>query len=393
MDFGEDLQQRLLRETSRDFLAERFPATEARRLQHSGEHLPQALRDEIAAMGWMGCALPEASGGGDGSLIEATIVAEEMGRALLPGLFAETVAAAQLLHEAAAQSANQEIVSILASGKSMAAMAVAEGDWPLHPDRVALEARAQAGGYVLDGIKRPVAQADAAGWLLCAARTAAAPTAAAPTAAASAPAQRSAEGVSLFLVAANTPGITFQRIDGNGSGRPFVVRFERVQVPQTALIGPLHGGWPMLARAGWRGAVLTSAMMLGACERALDITLEHARTRNQFGQPIGSLQAIQHRCADMAIDIAVSRNLIYRAALTIAGGGEDAIQAAHTSAAKCWTGEAAESVLNSAVRIHGAMGLTDECDISLCYRHCLSLRYEFGTTERHAEALSPEAAG
>ena len=149
----------------------------------------------------------------------------------------------------------------------------------------------------------------------------------------------------------------------------------------------------MLARAGRRAAVLTSAMMLGACERALDITLEHARTRNQFGQPIGSLQAIQHRCADMAIDIAVSRDLIYRAAWTIAGNGENAIQAAQASAAKCWTGEAAERVLNSAVRIHGAMGLTDECDVSLYFRHCLSLRYEFGATERHAEALTLGMAG
>lgn len=371
MDFGEELEQRLLRENCRAFFGERFPIAEARRLQNSGAGLPRALWEEVAAMGWVGCALPEAYGGGESTLMEAAIIAEEMGRALLPGPFVETVAGALLLLDAAAPQVKEQVIPGLASGRGTLALAVAEGAWPLAPGQINVQARGDRGGFVLDGVKRPVANADQAAWVLCAARTAAPASA--------------AEGVSLFLVGADSEGIEREPIAATGDGRAFALSFRGVSISAAALLGEPHLGWPALARAGQRGAVLASAMMLGACERVLEITLEHARTRYQFGQPIGSQQAIQHRCADMAIDIAIARDLTYKAAWTIARGQPGDWEAA---AAKCWTGDAAERVLNGAVRIHGAMGLTDECDISLYFRRCLALRYDFGGADLHADALS-----
>ena len=381
MDFSETLEQRLLRENCRAFLAQRFPAAAARRLQQADDGLPEGLWQEIAAMGWAACALPEAVGGGDCTLVEAAIVAEEMGRALLPGPFVDTVAGAMLLLEAAAPSIKTSVIADLASGNATLAMAIEEQHWPLAADSITARASMAGDGFVLDGGKRPVLNADRADWLLLAARTA--PSNVAATAATATTAESA--GISLFLLAGDTPGIERALLESNGGEHAFALTFRNVRLPADALIGKIHQGWPLLTRAAQRSAILASAMLLGACERVLEITLEHARTRKQFGKPIGSLQAIQHRCADMAIDIAVARDLTYKAAWSNATAPHDNADA---SAAKYWSGDAAERVLNSAVRIHGAMGLTDECDISLYFRHCLALRRAWGGADLHADAMA-----
>lgn len=371
MDFGEELEQRLLRESCRDFLRERFPVAEARRLQHADTGLPCPMWEEIAAMGWVGCALPDAYGGGNGTLVDAAIIAEEMGRALLPGPFIDVVVGALLLLETATPQMKERVLPALTSGRSTVALAIAEGAWPLHPGRIELQARSERAGFVLNGVKRPVVDFDTATWLLCAART-------------SLPSSV-AEGVGLFLVDADHPAIEREPFAATGGGGTRALRFQDAIVPAVALLSEPCMGWPAVARATQLGAVMASAMMLGACERVLEMTLEHARDRHQFGRAIGSQQAIQHRCADMAIDIAVARDLTYKAAWTIAKGQPGDWDAA---AAKLWTGDAAERVLNDAVRIHGAMGLTDECDVSLYFRHCLSLRYHFGGADLHADVLA-----
>ena len=378
MDFSETLEQRLLRENCRAFLARRFPPAEARRLQQADEGLPGGLWKEIAAMGWAACALPEAVGGGDCTLVEAAIVAEEMGRALLPGPFIDTVAGAMLLLESAAPSIKTSVIADLACGNATVAMAIEEQHWPLTADSITARASMAGDGFVLDGGKRPVVNVDKANWLLLAARTAS-------TDAAATEANVENAGISLFLLAGDTAGIARERLESNSGEPAFALTFRNLRIPADALIGEIHRGWPLLARAGQRGAILASAMLLGACERALEMTLEHARTRKQFGKPIGSLQAIQHRCADMAIDIAVARDLTYKAAWSNTTTPDDGADA---SAAKCWSGDAAERVLNSAVRIHGAMGLTDECDISLYFRHCLALRRGWGGADLHADAMA-----
>jgi len=379
MDFSETLEQRLLRDNCRTFFMRRYQAAEARRVQLANDALPSGLWDEVAAMGWLGCALPEAVGGGDCTLVEAVIVAEEMGRALLPGAFIDTVVGAKLLLEAAAPLDRTSLIADLAAGAATIAMAIEEGQWPLAAEDIAtsigLRAIRTGEGFVLDGSKSPVLHADKADWLLLAARTASADAGAATV---------SGE-ISLFLVAGDTPGIRHEALPSDSGEKAFAVTFPGITIPADALIGELHQGWPLLARAAQRGAILSAAMLLGACERVLEITLEHARNRKQFGKPIGSLQAIQHRCADMAIDIAVARDLTYKAAWSDARTPDDRFDA---SAAKCWSSDAAERVLNSAVRIHGAMGLTDECDVSLYFRHCLALRRSWGGADLHADALA-----
>lgn len=372
MDLDLTEEQQLLKSSARDFFEKEFPKTKVKEMEdHPTGHDPEVWK-QIADLGWLGLMIPEEYGGADLGFMDMVILLEEMGRACLTEPFFSTAILGALpIMSTGSESLKAEFLPKIASGELILALALTEPSASYEAAHIATKAVRGNEGYILNGTKLFVHDAQVANYLLCIARTEAW----------SAP----EDGISLFLIDARSPGITINPLLTIADDRQNEVVFNNVVVPETNMVGEMNQGWSVVRQLLDRASVAKCAEMVGGCDWVVETTASYARERIQYGKPIGSFQAIQHYLADMWTEAGMARRLTYYAAWVIEQGLPCAAEVATT---KAWTNEAYKRCTRMGVHIHGGIGTTRDHDIGLYYRRARQAALLFADTEMCNEVVA-----
>ena len=375
MDFEFSEEQGMLRGLAREFLTEQCPVEQVRAMMTDPLGYDQGIYRRMADLGLLGLPFPETHGGTGLGMVEQVIVLEEMGRIAYPGPYvASVVLAGTAVMASGDDNAMARYLPGIATGELTATLAFLEESIDWGPGAVGLRATADGDGFRLNGSKRFVPFGQAVDSILVVARTGAGDD---------------AEGLSLLAVPRESAGLT---VEPNASldlnSKISTLRFDDVRVPTTGLIGAPGGAWPAIAATLQRAAVAACAEMLGAAQKSLEMTVAYAKVREQFGQPIGSFQAIKHTCAEMLEAAENAHSATYYAAWALDARAPDAALA--VSVAKSTVNEAARKVCGEAIQVHGGIGFTWEYDLHLYFKRAKHLEPLYGDTDHHRERVLQE---
>lgn len=362
-------EQRHLRDTAREFLQEKAPVAALRELRDNDDSLgySQALWAEMAAMGWSGIIIPEEFGGLEFGFAGLGVVLQETGRTLTASpLFATCVLGASAILLAGDQHQKEAVLPGIAAGDICLALALEESHRH-EPLGVRLRAERNGNDYRLNGAKQFVLDGHSADRLVVVARSSGEPG--------------SAEGISLFLVDAHTPGISRRRTPMMDSRNAARIEFHDVDVPATALLGSEGEAWPVLEQVLDRGRAAIAAEMLGSAHECFERTVGYLKQRQQFGALIGTFQALQHRAAQMFIDLELLQSVVRDACDKVDSASP--LLAMVASLAKARANDAYELVSNEAVQMHGGIGITDQLDIGLFLKRARVTMQILGDTRFH----------
>ncbi len=366
IDLGWSDAQEMLRDSARGFLAKEAPKSVIRQIEADPLGYSPALWRKMAELGWLAMPFPESAGGVGGSLIDAGLLAEELGRACLPSPYIHTVAAGLTLLEAG----RTDLVAKIISGDLIAVPAFSEADPRPIPSAVKFAMTPAGDGYRLTGLKRFIEYGHAAHLLLCSGRIGQA---------------GSDDAVTLMLIAGDAPGLTRRRLATTGGDPPAELSFEGVAAGGGDLVGERDRGWPIVDRTLNRLFALRAAEMAGGTRQVLEMTVEYTKMRVQFGRTLASFQAVQHICADMAM-MADGAELAARQAVWAMDRGLAADY--EVSAAKAFAGQAYTFAVSNAVQLHGGIGYMEEYDLQFYYRRARSEEVMLGTSEDHLERVA-----
>ena len=378
MDLGLSEIQQMLRTSSQEFLSQEIPLSLVRAMEEDSRGYTDDLWRQVAGLGWTGLVFPEAYGGTGGDFLDLAVLLEEMGRSLCPGPFFSTVVLGGLtVLDAGSDEQKRDLLPRICEGQLLTTLALTEASATYEPWGIETTATRQGDNYVLSGIKLFVPDAHVADVLLVAARTSSGGD--------------SASGLTIFLVPSGASGMSVTQMNTIAQDRQCEVVLDQVSVPATSVLGEADQGWPVLQRAIERATAGKCLEMLGGAEAVLDMTVEYVKDRTQFGRPVGSFQAVQHHCAQMATDVEGSRNVVYQAAWRVAEGmpAEREI-----SVAKAWVSGAYQRVCATAHQCHGAIGFTKEYDLQLYTRRAKVLELNYGDANFHKDlALQHQERG
>ncbi|MDH6242771.1 acyl-CoA dehydrogenase family protein [Mycobacterium sp. OTB74] len=362
MDFTLSDEQELLRDGLSKFLSSRYDLETSRAAAKTGPGWQPVIWQSFAdELGILGAALPESVGGIGGGPVEVMLIAEALGHALVIEPYVDTaVVGAGLLLRADNTAANA-VLEKIASGTAVVAIAAAEaqsGDrWKI----VQTTATREGDDWILIGSKIMVVNAPLATHLLITART--------------------DSGISLFLADATAPGLAMHGYRTVDDRRAADIELQGLRLPGGALLGAEGQAWPSIAQARDQGAAAVCAEAVGNMRKVLADTVEYAKQRQQFGQPIGSFQALQHRMVDMHMELEQSVSAVYLATLNLTADAHTRAWA--VSAAKATIGRAARFIGQNAVQLHGGMGMTEELAIGHYFKRLTAVQYEYGSTDYH----------
>jgi len=367
-------EQVLVRDSARAFLADHGPVSHLRKLRDSrdAEGFSRALWKKFAEMGFCGVLVPEDLGGSGLGYVEAGVVMEEIGRNLTPSPFLSTsiVGATALLRDGN-KARSRELLPKIAAGDLLLALAVDERAKHA-PSATALRAERSGNGFALTGDKCFVVDGHVADLLIVAARSAGAPG--------------ETDGLTLFLVDAKAKGIETERsvmVDAHNAAR---IKFDRVQVDADAVIGEVDRGWRLLEGVLNAGRAAVAAELIGVGEGAFGRTLTYLKDRKQFGQPLGSFQALQHRAAHLFTELEITQAAVLKALQVLDSDFERA--ATIVSVAKARAGASATLAVQEAVQMHGGIGMTDEFDIGFFMKRARVGQELFGDAGFHADRVA-----
>jgi alkylation response protein AidB-like acyl-CoA dehydrogenase len=374
MDIGFTEEQELLRDTARRFLESECNTKFVR--QQMAE--PAAVTDEfwrkLSEQGWLGILYPEEEGGSGLGLVDLVVLMEEMGRAVMPGPFLSTVLlGGAVIGEAGTPAQRRQWVPRIAAGTAKAALAWTEPNLRWDAAGITLRARETGGGFVLSGTKLFVGDAHLADILVAAARTRDGST--------------MEDGVSLFLVPKDTPGLAITVLPTIDETRKLCeVRLDNVVLPAGALLGDKHEGWRPLSQVVARATVALAAEMCGGAQQVLDMTVAYAKIRITFGKPIGSYQGVKHQAADMLVAIENAKSLTYYAAWAVDQALDEAPLA--VSMAKAAASDMYRRVAGTGIQLHGGIGMTWEHDLQLYFKRAKASEVALGDATWHRERVA-----
>ena len=372
MDFNLKEEQQQFADALRRWIAKDYGFDVRHRIIHSQSGVSDVAWSTLVELGMTALPVPEEQGGFNGSAVDLWVVMQELGRGLVVEPYFATVWGAQFLTLAGNQ---HHVLEEVASGELKLAVALGEKHSRHELSDVKTIAGINGEGYRIDGTKTVVIHGGQAGALIVSAR--------------SAGAQRDTNGISLFLVPADTPGVIvrdYRTIDGQ---RAATVQFSHVAVPASALLGKLGGGWDILDEAADYGASLLCAEAVGAMDALFAATLDYLKTRKQFGAPIGGFQALQHRMADMYIHLEQARSMAMLAAARMSCGDAEERRRV-VSAAKVRIGHAAKFIGQQAVQLHGGMGVTDELPAAHHFKRLTMIEMTLGDVDHHLERFTAQ---
>ena len=374
MDIGFTEEQELLRETARRFLERECDTRFVRERMAEPAAVTGEFWRKLAAQGWLGIVYPEEDSGSGLGLVDLVVLMEEMGRAVMPGPFLSTVLlGGSAIAEAGTPAQRRQWLPQIAAGGAKAALAWTEPNLRWDAAGIALPAREASGGFTLSGTKLFVGDAHLADILVVAARTR--------------DASRMEDGISLFLVPKNAPGLeitTLPTIDE--TRKQCEVRLDNVPLPGSALLGEIHRGWAPLSRVIGRAIVALAAEMCGGAQQVLDMTVAYAKIRVAFGKPIGSYQGVKHQAADMLVAVENAKSLTYYAAWAVDQNLNEAPLA--VSMAKAAASDMARQVAGTGIQLHGGIGMTWEHDLQLYFKRAKASEVAFGDATWHRERVA-----
>ena len=369
MDLGLTEIQQMLKTSAQDFLSRECPLTLVREMEGDPRGFTDGLWRQMIGLGWTGVAFPEQYGGTGGNFADLGVLLEEIGRSLAPAPFFSTVVLGGMtVLDGGSDAQKDDLISRVCAGTIIMTLAVPENAAAYEPWDIQTTASQQGGGYEITGIKLFVPDAEAADMIIVAARTSSG--------------QDPADGVSLFLVPSGAAGLTITPMQSVGNEKVFEVSLEKVNVPADSVIGAMDEAWPIIERSIQRATAAQCIQMLGGAQAVLDMTVEYAKGRTQFGRAIGSFQAVQHHCARMATDVEGSRGIAYQAVWRLSEG---LTAQKEVAMAKAWIGPAYRRVCGTAHQCHGAIGFTKEHDLQLYTRRAKVHELTYGDANHHKE--------
>lgn len=366
MDLTLTEEQETIQATARELLDARASRADARAVGGDPPGYSTRLWEELVGLGWTGLALPASYGGVGYGFLELCLLAEELGAHQVPTPFIPTaVCCAMPILRFGTDEQRKEWLGAVVEGRVMSyVLDGAGGGWGSPGTSVVAAGRSD--DFVLDGSAEFVPYAGAAGEILVVARA-------------------DSGKLTAFVVDAGSPGIRHTPVDVVGHDPLGHVEFDGVAVSSGRVLGGVGRGRAVADAIAAYGAAATCAEMVGGAQRVLDMTVEYATEREQFGRPIGSFQAVQHHCADMAIDVLSARFLAYEAIWRLAEGLDAATE---VSMAKAAVGEAYQRLLGLGHQIHGAIGFTQEHELHSYLRHAMAATLAFGDGDFHWEQVA-----
>ena len=368
MDFGLSEEQEMLKTMARDFLEKECPVSLVREMEEDEKGYSPDLWQKMAELGWLGLPFPEEYGGSGGSFLDLIVLLEEMGRAMVPGPFLPTVVLCGLpILAEGTDEQKQHFLPAIARGETMLTMALTEPNATYTAEDMEVKAVPANGDYLVSGTKLLVPYAHLAQYLLSAVKT--------------------AGGITLLLTDATSPGLSLTPLKTIASDKQYEVVYDQVKVPQANILGQRDNGWAVVEQILRQASVAECALMLGGARRVFEMTIDYTKERVQYGKPIGSFQAVQHKCVDMMTDVEGARHLTYQAAWKISEGLPCAME---VSMAKAWVGAASSRTCAQACHLHGAMGYTWDHDIQLYLRRIKAAELTYGDATFHEEIVAQE---
>jgi len=360
VNFDLNDEQRMLQEAAREFLAARVKSERIRELAESDDAFSEDLWREMSELNWPGLMVSEAYGGQELGTIELAVLMEQLGYALVPGPIFSSILAGIVLEHGATDEQKERYLAPLASGEQRGTVALWDKGAGWRPDDVTLEPESANGGYVLNGEKLFVLDAARADFFIV-----------------------GATGDRRFIVERDAAGVAViptETIDG--TRKQYAVRLDGVKVDEDAAFSLED----TLESVRVRVFTAVAAELAGIAQRTLEMAVDYAKERKQFGRPIGAYQAVSHRCAQMLLETESSRSAVYYAAWAADNEPETAPLAA--SMAKAYASDAGMRVTGASLQVHGGIGFTWEHDLHLFLKRASSDAVMFGDSRWHRERVA-----
>jgi alkylation response protein AidB-like acyl-CoA dehydrogenase len=374
MDLSWSPEQQQLRDSVERWVAQSYPFETRRKLVASELGFSRAHWKQFAELGWLGAALPEDVGGIGGNALETSIVMEAFGRGLVAEPYLATVVlGANLIADAGSAAQKDAILSAVVEGKMLLAVAYAEPTSRYEPFNVTTKATKRGSEYVLSGHKCVVLNGGEADRIIVSARVSGQ--------------QRDMTGLGLFLVDPKGKGVRLKSYPTVDGLRAADVWLDDVAVPADAAVGPVGDALPIIEKMLDRGIAAVAAEATGAMWVLHDTTLDYLKTRKQFGQPLASFQALQHRMVDMFMHCEEARSMALKAALEVENPDADA-RARALSAVKAYVGKGSRAVGQDSIQLHGGMGMTAEYKVGHYFKRLSVIEQTFGDVDYHMERFS-----
>ena len=364
MDLGFTETQELLKNAAREFLEAECPEALVREMEEDDRGYSPDLWAKMAEQGWQGLLIPDQFGGAGFDFLDLCVLLEEFGRALVPGPFMSTVLGGVVpLLEAGSTAQKQEYLPRIASGELIFTLGLTEPSARFDEKGIDTEATVSGDEVTLNGTKLFIYDANVANYMIAAGR--------------------SSKGVTLAIVPMDQPGVEVKQL-------LTIARDKQCEVilkdAKGTLLGEEGKGWDALVPIMNHYTVGEAAYLVGLAQMDFEISVDYAKERVQFGRPIGSFQAIQHKCADMVTDVDGSRYIMYKAAWSLNTDQDDKQMAVNM--AKAWTSEATRRVVAHGQQIHGGIGFTKDYKIQLYYRRQKRSELSFGDADHHRELVA-----
>ena len=371
MDVLPNEEEQMVKNLAREFLEAESPPRLARDMEKDEQGYPPELWNKMAQLGWFGMSIPEAYGGQGLPLTYLALILEEVGRCIAPVPFHSTVVPALTVASDGTEDQRQEVLPRVSQGNLIMTWAFQEQDPRLLPEAVNVQAVADGDSYIISGTKMFVDNFNVAEKCLLACRTA--------------PASTDNQGISLFLVNSNTPGIAHTPLVTLAKDKQSKVEFNQVRVSKSNLVGELNQGWPIAQTMLDQATVLLCAQMVGAARKDIEMAIEYAKNRVAFGRPIGAFQSVQHMCADMTIWVDGGQMLTFEALWRMDQGLSASME---VSQAKSFCNEKCEAAARSSQVIHGGIGFMLEFDLHLWFRRVSAWTMRMGTSFEHRARIA-----
>jgi alkylation response protein AidB-like acyl-CoA dehydrogenase len=373
MDLDFTDEQEILRRTARDFMTKSYSNTMVRELEEHPTGFKPELWEQIAELGWLAVSIPEEYDGVGGSFMDLIILFEEMGRACFISPFFSTVICTLAIIAAGSEEQKKAILPQIAEGKMILSLALTEPSARYDASGIATQATASGEGYIINGTKLFIHDAQVAHCFVCVARTRD-----------EGPPE---EGISLFLVNAQSPGITITPLRTIADDKQNEVIFDNVSVAKDQILGSLDKGWPIVEQLLTQATIAKCAEMMGGADWVIENCTAYATERVQYGKPIGSYGIIQHYLAEMWTEIGIAKRFTYYAAWLVDQGLPCSKE---VGMAKSWASDVYRRWTRMGVQIFGGIGTTREHDMGLYYRRARQAALLFGNPNTLREKVAQE---
>jgi 3-oxocholest-4-en-26-oyl-CoA dehydrogenase beta subunit len=372
MDFSLTEEQKMLRKSARDFLKSECPTSLVKEMAENETGYSPQLWQKMARLGWQGLVFPDQYDGGSGTFLDLVILLEETGRVLLPSPLTSTVLGGMLILECGSDEQKSALLPGISNGEIIISLALTEPSMRNPGSSIATRAVAQNDNYIINGTKLFVPMADAANYIICTARTNNSVDA--------------NDGITSFIIDTKNDGINYTPLKTLGRDKQYEVRLDNIAVPAGNVLGEFNKGWRYISQRLIPMAIVAQcAEMNGGAQKVIEMTVEYAKERVTFGQPLGSHQVIQHLCSDMFVALESAQVLTYEAAWKICQGLSCDIE---VSMAKYKANECYTRAVNIGTQIQGGISVIVDHDMPLYYRRAKAAEITLGDTDYHMDLIA-----